>query len=89
MRQRIDEIIYEVGFAAHQLAIFSAHRINAMVVVSEHRGDFIRIKPGAINHAARFDRFFWLLAVYSGIALGERYGNRIGARLKPSDARMS
>ena len=85
--KRIDQIVDEVRFGAHQLAVFSAHGIDAIVAVSKHRGDFVRVEPRAIDHAARFDGFLGAFRAFTGISLDECYGDGIRARVEPHDAR--
>ena len=44
VRKRVDQIVDEIRFGAHQFAVFSAHGKDAIVAISKHRGDFIGVQ---------------------------------------------
>lgn len=57
MGHRVDKPINPVALGAHQFAILSAHRIDAVPGHrrAKHRGDIIGEKSGAIDQATRVD----------------------------------
>src|ERR1700693_4879146 len=55
MRQWIDQGMHEMRLGRDGLAIFAAHRIDAVAMIAAERGDFVGEKPRAIHQAARFD----------------------------------
>src|SRR5260221_1122980 len=57
MRERVDQIVDQGAARAANLAVFPANGINFPRHVAEQRGDFVGVKAGSVDHAARFDGF--------------------------------
>ena len=89
VRQRIDQAVDQIRLCARYLAVFSPHRIDAVVRVPQHGRDFVGEQAGCVHYAAGIHRLHRCVASGpGGISGANPYLNGILLRFEPHDSGM-